>query len=158
MRGQIIRTTAEHPFYVKDQGWVPAKLLQPGDLLQSEDQYLPLEGVADSGEVETVYNFCISDYHTYFVGDPTWGFSDWAHNAKYIDGNWHNRPDGTRIRYENGKFIKEVNPNASWAMRIYGQLSLNRSASALNPLGPMDAILLQRKTTYYTRCWKIPRN
>ncbi|MEZ6141260.1 MAG: polymorphic toxin-type HINT domain-containing protein [Zavarzinella sp.] len=74
--GRIIRTTAEHPFYVQDQGWVPAKFLQPGDLLQTEDQqYLPVEGVADSCEVETGYNFRISDYHTYFVGDPTWGLS-----------------------------------------------------------------------------------
>ncbi|MEZ6139477.1 MAG: polymorphic toxin-type HINT domain-containing protein [Zavarzinella sp.] len=72
--GRIICTTAEHPFYEKDQVWVPAKFLQPGDLLQSEEQqYLPVEGVADSGEVETVYNFRISDYHTYFVGDPTLG-------------------------------------------------------------------------------------
>ncbi|MEZ6143437.1 MAG: polymorphic toxin-type HINT domain-containing protein [Zavarzinella sp.] len=83
--GRIIRTTARHPFYVKDQGCVPAKFLQPGDLLQSEDQqYLPVEGVANSGEVETVYNFRISDYHTYFVGDPTWGFSVWAHNYNIV--------------------------------------------------------------------------
>ncbi|MEZ6143345.1 MAG: hypothetical protein R3B84_22485 [Zavarzinella sp.] len=33
------------------------------------------------GEWETVYNLRIADHHTYFVGDETWGFSAWAHNA-----------------------------------------------------------------------------
>ncbi|MEZ6141264.1 MAG: polymorphic toxin-type HINT domain-containing protein [Zavarzinella sp.] len=98
---------------MKDQGWVPAKFLQPGDLLQSEDQqYLPVEGVADSGEVETVYNFRISDYHTYFVGDPTWGFGVWAHNyGKQVRAN-----DGrslskmaAKYRVTNNIFSKDTN-------------------------------------------------
>ena len=55
--GKLIGTTAEHPFYVLDKGWMPAVELRIGDLLQSSDgKYLPVEGVADSGRVETVYN------------------------------------------------------------------------------------------------------
>ncbi len=56
--GQIIRTTGEHPFYVEGQGWVGAGLLQIGDLLRARDGALvAVEGVADSGLVETVYNW-----------------------------------------------------------------------------------------------------
>jgi hypothetical protein len=36
--------------------------------------------VTDSGEVTTVYNLRVSEFHTYFVGCQGWGFSVWAHN------------------------------------------------------------------------------
>src|SRR5439155_1692868 len=34
----------------------------------------------DGGEVTTVYNIRIYEYHTYFVGSRSWGFSVWVHN------------------------------------------------------------------------------
>src|SRR6266498_106038 len=93
---QIIETTAEHPFYVRGRGWIPAKMLEIGDLLQLRSgEWAPVEGVADSGRVETVYNFEIEDYHTYFVSATQEAGSVWAHNAgsrvyttdkKYHDG------------------------------------------------------------------------
>jgi hypothetical protein len=85
---QIIRTTAEHPFYVLGKSWIPAALLEVGDLLSSHDgEWLPVEGVADSGEVTTVYNFEVEEYHTYFVGREDWGFSVWVHNGKPYNGD-----------------------------------------------------------------------
>lgn len=86
--GQAIRTTDEHPFYVQDQGWTKASLLSPGDLLRSHDgRWLPLECIESHGEVATVYNLRIAEYHTYFVGTPAWGFSVWSHNADYAPGS-----------------------------------------------------------------------
>jgi RHS repeat-associated protein len=35
--GKVIRTTAEHPFYAADRGWLPAGQLREGDLLCSHD-------------------------------------------------------------------------------------------------------------------------
>jgi hypothetical protein len=32
-----------------------------------------------------VYNCRVAEYHTYFVGDATWGWSVWAHNACTIE-------------------------------------------------------------------------
>jgi hypothetical protein len=82
--GQIIRTTREHPFYVEGRGWVPAANLTAGDLLSTRDGgLLPVEGVADSGQVETVYNWRIAEYHTYFVAARDPGASVWAHNNDY---------------------------------------------------------------------------
>jgi hypothetical protein len=81
VQGRIIRTTAEHPFYVVGSGWIAAGALQIGDLLQTDDKrLLPVEGVADSGRFETVYNFRVAEFHTYFVGCAEWGFTVWAHN------------------------------------------------------------------------------
>jgi hypothetical protein len=79
---QVIRTTAQHPFFVQGRGWVEAGVLNIGDLLLSHDgQWLPVEDLFDTGQYETVYNLAIADYHTYFVGQFSWGFSVWAHNV-----------------------------------------------------------------------------
>ncbi len=103
--GQVIRTTGEHPFYVQEKGWLPAHDLKIGDLLKTEEGgWVVVEDLLDTGEYETVYNFRIAEYHTYFVGGEDWGFSVWAHNANCqpIQGrpqhgdNWHN-PTGTNL-------------------------------------------------------------
>ena len=84
--GQLIRTTQEHPFFVKNQNaWVSAGELLIGDVLVSHDgQEVIVEGIAPSGEWEAVYNLRVADWHTYFVGDVGWGWSVWAHNT-YAD-------------------------------------------------------------------------
>lgn len=80
--GQVIRTTSEHPFFVKNQGWKPACELKPGDLLAADlASWVELQSVEATGEIESVYNFRVADYHTYFVGKNEWGFSVWAHNC-----------------------------------------------------------------------------
>jgi hypothetical protein len=84
IRGQEIRTTREHPFYVRNRGWITAGELVCGDDLSSHDgQWVTVESVMDPKEVATVYNLRVSEYHTYFVGSREWGFSVWAHNANY---------------------------------------------------------------------------
>jgi hypothetical protein len=84
--GRTIRTTAEHPFYVRGKGWTCAKELRTGDSLSSHDgQWITVEDVSDVEDVATVYNLRVSDYHTYFVGSRGWGFSVWAHNINCND-------------------------------------------------------------------------
>jgi len=84
--GRIIGTTAEHPFFVEGKGWTPAFDLTIGDRVLLEDgQCLRVEGVADSGRVETVYNIEVEDDHTYFVGEQNWGWAVWSHNSSYPD-------------------------------------------------------------------------
>ena len=79
--GRVIRTTAEHRFYVRGKGWVAARELQSRDLFRSHDgQWVPVEEVVDNGEESVVYNLRVSEYHTYFVGADDWGFTVWAHN------------------------------------------------------------------------------
>ncbi len=80
--GQIIRTTDEHPFYVEGRGWIPAAKLRIGErLCTRHGQLVPVEGIADSGQVTAVYNWRIADYHTYFVSTNEQAASIWAHNA-----------------------------------------------------------------------------
>jgi intein/homing endonuclease len=83
VRGRVIGTTKEHPFYVLGKGWRAAGELEVGDLFLSQDgQWVVVEDLLDTGEVRRVYNVRIADYHTYFVGSREWGFSVWAHNAE----------------------------------------------------------------------------
>jgi hypothetical protein len=85
--GRRIGTTHEHPFYVVDKGWRTASQLEAGDLLASHTgSFGVVEAVVDVGEVATVYNMRVADWHTYFVGCEQWGFSVWVHNAsdRYI--------------------------------------------------------------------------
>ncbi len=80
--GQLIRSTAEHPFYVMGKGWVPLHAIVAGDYVWTEASgWLCVEAVEDTGEWATVYNFRIAEWHTYFVGKEEWGWSLWAHNA-----------------------------------------------------------------------------
>ncbi len=80
--GEIIETTARHPFYAVGRGWVEAGALEIDDLLITRDgQLLVVQGVAPSGTVAAVYNWRVQDYHTYFVGSEESRFSVWAHNA-----------------------------------------------------------------------------
>ena len=108
--GKVIRTTAEHPFWVKDKGWTEATRLTTGDLLSSHDgQWIAVEEVYHSGEYETVYNLRVADYHTYFVGGESWGFSVWAHNT-YLNNNAQDvasvtRRAGLQLEQRGGKWV-----------------------------------------------------
>jgi hypothetical protein len=85
-RGEVIRTTAEHPFYVRAKGWLPAGELSPGEELLSHDgRWVAVEDLLDTGEYEPVYNLRIADFHTYFVGLRAWGWSAWAHNLYKVE-------------------------------------------------------------------------
>lgn len=67
-----VETTAEHPFYVQNQGWVIAQELVVGDTLISEDgSILTIDNVnfVQHDQPVQVYNFEVEDYHTYFVGE-----------------------------------------------------------------------------------------
>jgi RHS repeat-associated protein len=80
--GQVIRTTPEHPFWVRGRGWTAAHQLMTGDYLRSnDDRWVVLEQVIGEQESAPVYNICVAEYHTYFVGRANWGFAVWAHNT-----------------------------------------------------------------------------
>ncbi|WP_125169991.1 Hint domain-containing protein [Leptospira perolatii] len=67
---EIIETTWNHPFWVVGEGWVEVRNLKVNDLVISHDgTKLPIKEITVSERVETVYNFEVSQTHTYFVGE-----------------------------------------------------------------------------------------
>ena len=75
--GEIIETTAEHPF-LTDNGWKDAADLQAGDRIRSRNEEdVGIKDVKFSYKPRKVYNFEVSNWHTYFVGALQW----LVHNA-----------------------------------------------------------------------------
>jgi len=77
---RIIETTDNHPFWVEGKGWVFADELQSGDKLQKADgSNLTIDKVefVKLDEPVTVYNFTVTDFHTYYVTD----IGIWVHNT-----------------------------------------------------------------------------
>jgi len=149
VRGKIIRTTALHPFYVLDQGWKPAVDLEPGDMLRSHDgQWVPVEGVADSGEDSLVYNLRVSEDHTYFVGGREWGFSAWAHNL--CAGRHHFIPRffGSTVPY-GSKLLSYF--NAIQHTRVHLALSAFLRARGIVPSRILNGLMFQANYSKSTR-------
>lgn len=73
-------TTAEHPFYIADLGWLKASLLEAGMPLldrNGNSGSLKVKSQTKLERWETVYNFEVGDFHTYHVGR----LGVWVHNA-----------------------------------------------------------------------------
>lgn len=82
VEGEEIGTTSEHPFYARGRGWMPVRELTTSDVLLSKDgRWLRIEAVEDTGTYQTVYNFRVADFHTYFIGGLMWNREVWTHNS-----------------------------------------------------------------------------
>ena len=78
-----IVTTAEHPFFVEDKGWLTAQeLTLDHQLYTLTDEYIEMEAITwlPVGQYDT-YNFAVDEYSTYGVGK----FGVWTHNSKVCD-------------------------------------------------------------------------
>jgi hypothetical protein len=76
------KVTGGHPFSVRDRGWVRASELKPGDEVRRlGGGWLRVVGVKNLEVRETVYNFEVEGFHTYFVGE----IGAWVHNTCWDD-------------------------------------------------------------------------
>ena len=73
-----IGVTGEHPFWVKERGWVGAAELLPGDeVFTSTGGWVQVSSGTWLSARQTVYNLEVDGFHTYFVGEV----GAWVHNA-----------------------------------------------------------------------------
>ncbi|WMT82949.1 hypothetical protein TEMA_34470 [Terrisporobacter mayombei] len=72
--GEVIEATEQHVFYIDNVGWIPASMIEEGDVvvLQSGDKSKveKIDKVVHN-ELIRVYNFEVEDFHTYFVSDAS---------------------------------------------------------------------------------------
>jgi hypothetical protein len=74
---ETLRVTADHPFWTPS-GWTAAKDLTPGTpVLTSSSGWLRVGSGTWEPERETVYDFEVEQFHTYFVGTS----GAWVHNS-----------------------------------------------------------------------------
>ena len=100
VNGEEIVTTVDHPFYVKNQGFIKAGELIVGDeLLDVNGNVLLVENfdVELTDDSVKVYNFQVEDFHTYHVS----GLAILVHNA----GDYSNLKDSKYVG-EGKKFTK----------------------------------------------------
>jgi len=72
INNELIKCTAEHPFYIIGKGWVRAKDLTAGDRLlraSGECGIISSLSIERCSEPQITYNFEVADYHTYYVGE-----------------------------------------------------------------------------------------
>lgn len=80
--GLTHEVTPGHPYWSESRrGWFPIGSFEAGELLLAEEgQRIPIEAITPPlWRNETVYNFEVDEYHTYFVGRGTTAV--WCHNG-----------------------------------------------------------------------------
>ncbi len=117
-----LTVTAEHPTWISDQGWTPARQIEAGDCLVNMD-VVPLEvlNVTVQETPEPVYNLTVGGTNTYFVtsagllvhNKPTQyrGFGDFAYDIYTSAGAAIRATGGGRIRVRSGPHCTD----AGWA-------------------------------------------
>nr|WP_151963524.1 DUF637 domain-containing protein [Acinetobacter oleivorans] len=79
---ETLKTTEEHPFWVKNIGWQKASILSEGmTLLDRDNNELTVISQKLLAKLDTVYNIEVKDYHTYHVGK----LGVWVHNSNCCD-------------------------------------------------------------------------
>ena len=77
-----VYVTSEHPFYVKNIGWIPVKDLKVNDILiNSNKEDVVISNVTKVDESTTVYNLEVEENHNYFITDD----KILVHNKKIVD-------------------------------------------------------------------------
>ncbi|WP_371397596.1 polymorphic toxin-type HINT domain-containing protein [Fretibacter rubidus] len=104
-----IRTTHEHPFAIEGIGWVPAGELEVGQRTVSmEGEFGTISNIVAVEGLKTVYNFSVSDDHTYFVSKQ----SVWVHNQTYgfdqIKAKWQQFQELVRLQREKAEQHQEM--------------------------------------------------
>jgi hypothetical protein len=70
--------------------WTPASDLRIGERIATATQWVEVEDIQATKEVVLLYNFRITQHHTYFVGKRQLGIGIWVHNS--YDGDLGNAP------------------------------------------------------------------
>ncbi|MFL5800699.1 MAG: polymorphic toxin-type HINT domain-containing protein [Roseiflexaceae bacterium] len=71
--GEQLETTAQHPFYTQEQGWVDAGKLWLGAHVRTADGGTGMvQGVVVAARPQGMYNLTVAVAHTFFVGEEGW--------------------------------------------------------------------------------------
>ena len=138
--------TEDHPFYVKNIGWINAINLVANDkiLLYNNDiAVLHSKEIEELEKEETTYNFEVEDYHTYYVGE----------NQLLV----HNKCVGTYdLEFQSGKHYvgkgnkKRMMKSVRRLQRKYGDIVINKTfiPAANNDAALISEYLIMGKYNY----------
>lgn len=107
-----IKATGEHPFWTSNRGWIAAKGLKSGDVLQAADGAAPTVVSAESVQTTTdTFNLTVEATHTYFAlaGD----IPLLVHNAEPIS-LFDVRPYADFAKFAGDGFVGHEMLQSSW--------------------------------------------
>lgn len=124
-----------------------------------------VEGIADAGQLTTVYNLEVEDDHTYyFVGGTDWSWAVWAHNEHCIS---------VTIRDSSGKLLQSIRKFVSggytlakgqinsWKLQGYSHTEAKLARSLNKFLKKGDKVVVRGQLppcdTYAWGCQRIMR-
>jgi hypothetical protein len=114
---QVVRCTPLHPFWVVGRGWVAARELFAGNpLLSPTGKLVPVTNVFDNRDIEPVYNLCVANAHTYFVGTPDQKRAALVHNQSGGTTSPVTDPSGFKW-VQNNHIFKQKDANG--VIRVY---------------------------------------
>jgi hypothetical protein len=90
MAGGVLAFFKVKCFAHGEHGWTPASDLRIGERIATATQWVEVEDLQATKEVVFLYNFRITQHHTYFVGKRQLGLGIWVHNS--YDGDLGNAP------------------------------------------------------------------
>lgn len=99
---ESIVTTAEHPFYLDNTGWLEAGQLKLDDIVSGpkSENDIRITGIEINKDAQYAYNFTVDTDHTYFVGKT----DIWVHNSCRF-------PDSKQMAKELGTTEKDFHKN-----------------------------------------------
>ncbi len=146
VNGEEIVTTVDHPFYVKNQGFIKTGELIVGDeLLDVNGNVLLVENfdVELTEEPTTVYNFQVEDFHTYHVGEN----GVWVHNSNC-----------KLIKNDDGTYDAELSYKEDWTpgQRAEADAKCRSLTKADTKKTNVDGKRKKTKTAKYRKANSIP--
>ncbi|MCI8753134.1 MAG: HINT domain-containing protein [Lachnospiraceae bacterium] len=154
MERRKIKTTAYHPVYVQEQGWVAAINLREGDTLETMEGTACITKIVKKRHEEpvTVYNIAVKDWVSYFVGQVR----VYVHNGNGYEGgskiaNYYVGPNGKILLGEYKDWIGTNIQNKLLSQADNPQLrnaikELYRGKSFIGDGGTADVIKFEQKT------------
>lgn len=135
--GEVIRTTAEHPFYIPStEQWVSASELSKGtSLVNDSGDPVGVVSLDSYQKVAKVYNLTVRNTHNYYVGDGsvlshnmgacTRPDVNWDHilsgnfkKGKF--GGWHHNPGGLTPS-DRGLMSTSMGPGGFYTAKVFGK-------------------------------------
>jgi hypothetical protein len=128
---ESITTTAEHPFYIDNQGWLPAGDISTGTVISGpkSENNISIVGIQVNQEPQYAYNFTVDVDHTYFVGKTNM----WVHNSCSLGHHGNSRKNSNpQHNYDILNSKGEVRKNGVGTGLAEGDVS-KRANSQLEP-------------------------
>ena len=136
-----IEVTGEHPFFVKEKGWVRAENLSAGDRLVTfhpQDEAVVRGVEAASGPIQ-VFNFEVEDLHDYFISDE----GVLVHNRSWKKAFHHFNTValGSKIPYRDKILRAVARPMDAWKhMKVHRRLDEHLSAIKHSTIGGLTML------------------